>query len=163
MPKINELEKTANKINMEMRRSKDALIMKIPVPIELTTNGLIAKTSTVDYSGTIQGGLSIDYDAKETESKTSFPLANIKEHQLNYLKFKSELGGIAFFMIHFKKVYTDKVFITPISFVNKYWFDATFSDGRKSIPFKQFKDAWLTPINNYLEKVKGMQNELRHI
>ena len=162
MTKINELEKTANKINMELRRSSSALILKIPVPLELTAKGLIAKPSTVDYSGTMQGGLSIDYDAKETESKTSFPLANIKEHQLNYLKLKSQLGGVTFFMIHFKKVYKDDVFITPISLIDKYWHDATFKNGRKSIPFKKFKTSWLTPITDYLKKVREIQDELRY-
>ena len=162
MAKINELEKTANAINMGLRRSKKALVLKIPVPLELTSKGLIAKASTVDYSGTVQGGLSIDYDAKETENKTSFPLANIKEHQLNYLKLKSELGGIAFFMIHFKKVYPEKVFITPISLVHKYWHAATFEDGRKSIPFKEFKESWLTPVDEYIKKVREIQDELRY-
>lgn len=162
MAKINQLEKSANIVNMGFRRTKKALILKIPVPIELTAKGLITKVSTVDYSGTIQGGLSIDYDAKETENKTSFPLANIKEHQLNYLKLKDTLGGIAFFMIHFKKVYTDKVFITPISLIDSYWQDAIFNDGRKSIPFKKFKDRWLTSIDNYLKKVTEIQDELRY-
>lgn len=161
MTKINELEKTANKINMELRRNSEALIMKIPVPLELTNNGLIAKQSTVDYSGTLKGGLSIDYDAKETENKTSFPLANIKEHQLNYLKLKSSLGGVTFFMIHFKKVHKNEVFITPISFIDKFWNEATFKNGRKSIPITEFKDAWLTATEKYIKKVTEIQDELR--
>jgi recombination protein U len=159
--KINQLEKTANKVNMDLRRSAKALILKIPVPLELTAKGLVAKQSTVDYSGTLQGGLSIDYDAKESESKTSFPLANIKEHQLNYLKLKDQLGGIAFFMIHFKKVYPNEVYITPVKFIDTYWKDAFFKDGRKSIPLKNFKKEWLTTVELYIKKVTEIQDELR--
>lgn len=161
MPRVNELEKSANKINMDLRRNNKALIMKIPVPLELTAKGLIAKKSTVDYSGTLFGGLSVDYDAKETESKTSFPLANIEEHQLNYLKFKNYLGGVTFFMIHFKKQYTDKVFIVPIEFIDDYWQKALSGTGRKSIPFKEFKNEWLTPIDAYINKITDMKDDLR--
>jgi len=159
--KSNELEKYANAVNMDLRRGQVALIRKIPVPIEMTAKGLIVKQSTVDYSGTVYGGLSINYDAKETESKTSFPLSNIKEHQLNYLLFEYNLGAISFFMIHFKKVYNEKVFIVPVTFIKKFWDKAVFSNGRKSIPLKNFNKNWLTTLPLYLEKTKEMRNELR--
>lgn len=148
--KVNELEKRINKINMDARREEKALILKIPVPIQVTIKGLVAQQSTVDYSGTLEGGISIDFDAKETESTTSFPLKNIKEHQLNYLKMKFKLGGVAFFMIHFKKVYPDKAFLTPINFVDSYMSNST--TGRKSIPISEFKTEWLTNIDDYIDK-----------
>jgi len=159
--KQNNLEKIANKINMDLRRDGKALILKIPVPILLTSKGLVAKASTVDYSGTLLGGLSIDYDAKETKIKTSFPLANIEEHQFIYLKFKYDLGGIAFFLIHFTEVYKDLMFITPIPFIEKYWQDAK-TGGRKSIPLLDFNKKWLTSIENYLTKIEEVKDELRN-
>ena len=99
--KGNELEKRANKQNISYRKIYRALILKVEVPIIITRKGLIAKQSTVDYTGTLKGGKSIAFDAKETRSKTSFPLANIEDHQLAYLIFQRALEGIAFFMIHF--------------------------------------------------------------
>jgi|MGYP003970234177 recombination protein U len=151
--KVNQLEKTANAINLNLRRDRKALILKIPVPIVYTQRGLIAQTSTVDYAGLIGGGKFIAYDAKETEIKTRFPLANIHQHQLLYLEMVKELGGIAFFLIHFKKIHPTKVYITPLSIITKYWYD---DEGRRSIPFKDFKNEWLTEPEHYLTKVKKL-------
>ena len=152
--KVNELEKKANTVNMQYRKVKKALMLKVPVPILMTAKGLIAQQSTVDYTGLIQGGKFVAFDAKETQTKTSFPLANIHQHQLIYLEYVRELGGISFFMIHFKSVYPTKVFITPISLVQKYW-DGT---ERKSIPIGDFKEDWLTEVDSYIEKVEEMYN-----
>lgn len=152
----NELEKRANHQNIIYRKEKRALILKVDVPIILTNKGLIAKKSTVDYTGTIKGGKSIAFDAKETLSKTSFPLANIEDHQLAYLDFQQNLGGIAFFMIHFKSLYPDEVFITPIQLIKKY----KEENIRKSIPINEFKQEWLTKIDNYLDKVIEMEKDL---
>lgn len=116
----NELEKKANKANLGYRKSKEALILKVPVPILYTAKGLVVQQSTVDYTGLIKGGQFIAFDAKETQNKTSFPLRNIHEHQLNYLELVEELGGIAFFLIHFKKLYDNQAYVTPLSVVKKY-------------------------------------------
>lgn len=154
--KGNDLEKRANRQNILYRKDYRALILKVEVPIIITRKGLVAKQSTVDYTGILNGGKSIAFDAKETQSKTSFPLSNIKDHQLAYLAFHQKLGGISFFMIHFKKVYVNQVFITPISLIKKYM----FSNKRKSIPFKDFKNEWLIEIENYLDKVEEINKEL---
>jgi len=152
--KVNELEKRANRQNILYRKDARALILKVEVPIIITRKGLVAKQSTVDYTGTLKGGKSIAFDAKETRSKTSFPLANIEEHQLAYLQFQQKLGGIAFFMIHFKTMYPEKAFITPLSLIEKY----KYGNIRKSIPFNDFKKSWLTEVESYLDKVKEMES-----
>lgn len=157
MSKQNQLEKTAQASNLKLRKSKDALILKVPVPILYTNKGLVAQQSTVDFTGVLKGGLFIAYDAKETENKTSFPLANIEQHQLIYLEMVYDLGGIAFFLIHFKKLHIDKVYITPVTLVSKYW----NGEERKSIPITEFKDEWLTSVDSYIEKVKELINDLR--
>lgn len=133
----NQLEKTANKVNIKYRKSRKALILNVPTPIIPTRKGLIPKRSTVDYVGILEGGQYIAYDAKETNVKTRFDLSNIHGHQLEFLEFVRDLGGVAFFMIHFKKLYDDKVYLTPLSIVQKYWYD---DDARQSIPIDDFKD-----------------------
>jgi len=120
MLKVNELEKKANKTNLRYRKLKQALILKVPTPILYTRKGLVAQQSTVDYTGLMKGGQFIAFDAKETQSKTSFPLANIHQHQLTYLELVEELGGQAFFLIHFKKLTTTQAYITPIPLVSRY-------------------------------------------
>ena len=144
--KVNELEKSANAANWKYRKKKKALILKVPVPILYTRKGLIAQTRTVDYTGLVPpNGRFVAFDAKETQIKTSFPLKNIKQHQLMYLELVEELGGLAFFLIHFKKMHK-RAFVTPISLVSKYW----YGDGRKSIPYNDFKDEWLVKADDYL-------------
>ncbi len=155
--KTNELEKKLNKLHLKYREEKKALITKVPVPFNITDKGLIAQSSTVDYTGLISGGLFIAFDAKECQSKTSFPISNIHQHQLNYLRFVKDLNGIAFFMIHMKKLYIDEVFITPITLIEKY---CDVDSRRKSIPIKDFNTRWLTPINLYLEKINEIKHEL---
>lgn len=41
--------------------------------------------STTDYNGVYQGYY-IDFEAKETKNKTSFPLNNIHDHQVEHMK-----------------------------------------------------------------------------
>lgn len=120
MNKTNELEKKASKANLISRKAKESLILKVPVPILYTAKGMVVQQSTVDYTGVLKGGKFIAFDAKETQSKTSFPLSNIHDHQLKYLEMVEDLGGIAFFLIHFKKLHKDSAFITPISLVKHY-------------------------------------------
>ena len=120
MLKVNELEKKANKTNLRYRKLKQALILKVPTPILYTRKGLVAQQSTVDYTGLMKGGQFIAFDAKETQSKTSFPLANIHQHQLTYLELVEELGGQAFFLIHFKKLDKTQAYVTPIPLVSRY-------------------------------------------
>lgn len=124
----------------------------------MTNQGLIATLSTVDFYGAFSYSKKkkkivkpIAFDAKETLSKTSFPLANIHQHQLEYLKLWTEIGGVGFFLIHFKTVHADEAFVTPIDIVDRYWNDTT---GRRSIPYSDFKPEWLTKIDDYLEYFK---------
>jgi len=131
----------------------------------VTNTGLIPKQSTVDFVGIykliIDGrsddtnchhlvGQGIAFDAKETLSKTSFPLANIKQHQLLYLEYFKAVGGDAFFLIHFKNMHKDLAFITPVTLIRQYW------DGeeRKSIPYDRFNKDLLIPIDDYLRYTK---------
>lgn len=153
--KINELEKLANKANLNFRKTAKALILKVPTPILNTSKGLVAQQSTVDYTGILNGGRYIAFDAKECQSKTSFPLKNIHQHQLLYLQLIKQLGGIAFFLVWFKAL-QDKVYVTPLSLIEQYW----NGEERKSIPATAFKNAWLTDVDNYIDKVIEMENEL---
>lgn len=144
---MNELESALNKQNLKLRKLNEALIIKKEVPLQVTQKGIVASLSTVDYTGLVKGGKFIAFEAKETQSKTSIPLNNIKQHQLNYLELVKDLGGIAFFVIHFKKLHSE-VYITPITLINRYFYESD----RKSIPISEFKDEWKTTVENYLTK-----------
>jgi recombination protein U len=87
-----------------------AVIQKIPTPWKVErkyspmtgrleiVSAYPEQKSTVDFGGTAQGK-SIWFDAKTTKNKTSFPLKNIKSHQIEFLRQVHEHGGIAFLLI----------------------------------------------------------------
>ena len=56
--------------------------------------------STTDYNG-VYKGYYIDFEAKETRSKTSFPLSNIHKHQIDHLINIKKHGGIGFIIVKF--------------------------------------------------------------
>lgn len=151
-----ELEALINRQNNEYFKSKKALIKYIDVPIKLTTKGLIAAQSTVDYTGCTNSGKFIAFDAKEVSKKNSLPLVQIKQHQIIYLQTVRLMNGFAFFAIWFK-AYHDQIFITPISLIEEY----LFTKKRKSIILADFKEEWLTHIHNYLDKVYEMEEILK--
>lgn len=122
-----------------------ANIHKKPTPVQVVSVNYPARNSakiteayyktpsTTDYNG-IYKGKYIDFDVKETTSKTSFPLSNIHEHQITHLKSIQSHGGIAFFIINFKSY--NKYFLVPLNIILSYWENK--KDGRKSIPYEIF-------------------------
>ena len=144
----NALELRVKRINSTYKVKKQAIIQFIATPITPTAEGFVPGMSTVDFVGCAgPNGLAIAFDAKETENKTSFPLNNIKPHQIVYLDYFDMCGGMAFFLVHFKKVHKDKAYVLPITVLNEF----TNKPGqRKSLPLSFFKDEWLVPIDDYL-------------
>lgn len=147
MTRGKQLEKLANIANLKYAKKNKVCILKVPTPVELTSKGPIIRPSTVDFTGLIQGGRYLAFDAKDTKVKTRFDLKNIHAHQIEYLQTVERLGGIAFFLIRFRAHWPDKAFITPVEFI-LHW---KHNEDRKSIPFEEFKEQWLVPISNYLD------------
>ena len=106
------LEYEINLANQYYLDNDIAVIYKKPIPItinkvdypsriEAVIREAYFKTpSTTDYNG-IHKGKYIDFEAKETKNKTSFPLQNIHKHQIDHLNKVYNHGGIAFIIIRF--------------------------------------------------------------
>lgn len=133
-----DLESLINLSNEYYLNEDIAVIYKKPTPIQIVAtkiindNKLITKAffkepSTLDYNG-IYKGKYLDFDAKVTKSKTSFPLSNIHNHQLEHMKNIIKHGGISFLII----AINDDVFYLDghdiINFIN--------NNDRKSIPYE---------------------------
>ena len=112
---------TINKVDYPSR--KDAVIKEAHFKIP----------STTDYNG-IYKGKYIDFEAKETTSKTSFPLENIHKHQINHIKKVYEHNGICFIIVRFNNLN-----ITYLLFA-KDFLEFLNNNTRKSIPLAYFKD-----------------------
>jgi len=104
------LENIINESNTYYNSIDRSLIYKKPTPIKVlnvsypsNTSHLIDKAvyssiSTLDYNG-IYKEKYIEFDAKECHSKTSFPLSNIKAHQLDHIRKVIKQKGIVFLII----------------------------------------------------------------
>ena len=152
-----DFEHSINISNLYYKEIKKALIYKKPTPIKVVEmdnkNKCIKKAyfempSTTDYNG-IYKGRYIDFEAKETLNKTSFPLSNIHEHQIKHLIDVHNLGGVSFIIVYFKHL--DEIYILDINQFKHL--------DRKSIPLKLFKEKgimvkqdYLCPVN-YLDAV----------
>ena len=102
------LEDLLNRTNEKYLEHDLALIQKIPTPItpinidkasRHITLAYFEQKSTVDYIGAVQG-IPICFDAKECNTDT-FPLANIHEHQVAFMKAFEKQEGVAFILISF--------------------------------------------------------------
>ena len=136
------LEEDINLSNEWYRDQDIAVITKRPTPINIVkvdysrgariTDAYFEKQSTTDYNGVYKGRY-IDFEAKNTQSKTSFPLSNIERHQIEHLKRVIRHGGIAFFIIQFQA--RQEVYLLDASFVIEFYEKGE----RKSIPYDVFE------------------------
>lgn len=158
------LENDINKTNEYYKEIEKAYIYKKPTPIKIVKvdypsreKAIIKEAyftipSTTDYNGLYKGKY-IDFEAKETISKTSFSLSNIHKHQIKHLDNIDKNGGISFIIVRFTTL-NKTYFILAKDFI-EYVNNAT----RKSIPIDFFEkkayilnDTYRPPID-YLKVV----------
>ena len=168
-----ELEEDINFANKYYLNNDIAVIHKKPIPIQIVevnypsrSSAMITKAfyktpSTTDYNG-LWNGKYIDFEAKETNSATSFSLNNIHDHQIEHMQKILNHGGITFIIVRFKKI--DRTFILP--FKNFIFFhNRANNGGRKSIRLSEFeKSAFELSFNykirlDYLNIIKNNESE----
>ena len=145
------LEELINRSNDKYREKNLALIQKIPTPI---TPIKMDKKSTVDYIGIVQG-IPVCFDAKECTTDT-FPLQNIHEHQMEFMKQFEKQGGISFFIILFS-CRDEKIYV-PYRHVLKFW-NRMKDGGRKSFRYEELDQTYIIRSHSgvmlhYLEQIK---------
>ena len=168
-----ELEEDINFANKYYLNNDIAVIHKKPIPIQIVevnypnrSSAMITKAfyktpSTTDYNG-LWNGKYIDFEAKETNSATSFSLNNIHEHQIEHMQKILNHGGITFIIVRFKKI--DKTFILPFKkFI--FFYNRAQNGGRKSIKLSEFeKTAFELSFNykirlDYITIIKNNESE----
>ena len=156
------LESDINSSNAYYLDNNIAVIYKKPTPIKVVkvdynkrintkiTEAYYEIPSTTDYNG-IYKGKYIDFEAKESKSKTSFPINNIHKHQIKHLEKIKEHGGISFIIIRFTSL--NKTFLIFINDFINYFKE---NEIKKSIPISYIeengfliKDGY-NPIIDYL-------------
>lgn len=161
------LENDINQTNEYYKLHDIAIIYKKPTPIRVVQveypknkikEAYFNEPSTLDYTGIYQGKY-LEFDAKETLSKTSFPLSNIHAHQLEHIKKVIHHGGIAYLIVRFSNLNQTFLLLGNdlISFIN--------TEERKSIPLEYFKkEGYLIEIKYAprLDYIKIIDNILKN-
>lgn len=145
-----------------------AIIHKKPTPIQIVKvdypkrakavikEAYFRRASTTDYNGIFKGKY-IDFEAKATQNKTSFPLINIHAHQVNHMHKVFQHGGIVFVLICFSSL--EEVYLLPFEHFFVYW-QRYLNNEKKSIQLKEIKkDGILIPYTflpriDYLKAVQ---------
>lgn len=137
--------------------SKDiAVIYKKPTPIKvlnvayrsskttLIDKAVFSETSTLDYNG-IYKGKYIEFDAKECKNSTSFPLSNIKPHQIEHIKNIMRHNGIVFLIIFMNNKFYLLKGDSLISFID--------NNDRKSIPYDYIEEKGYIIKEGYMPRI----------
>jgi len=146
------------KVNEYYLASGTAVIHKKPTPVQIVkvdyptrsaakiTEAYFKTPSTTDFNGVYQGRY-IDFEAKETTNKTSFPLVNVHTHQMDHIFAVDEQGGFAFLLIKFSKL--DEVYLLTADTLRTFWQE--YKTGtRKSLQYQEIVAAGaLVPTNTY--------------
>ena len=153
-----ELEKEINATNNFYLDVDKAVIYKKPTPVTIVkvdyparnaakiTEAYFKLPSTTDYNG-IYKGRYIDFEAKDNQSLTSFPLKSIHAHQIKHLAAVLRHGAIAFVIIRFIK--KNETFYCPADKVIDFY----TTTERSSIPYTWFSEnAYKIPAS-YLKPV----------
>lgn len=122
-----------------------AVIHKKPTPVQIVkvdypqrsrakiVEAYFRQASTTDYSG-VYKGFYIDFEAKETRQKTSFPLKNFHQHQLEHMEQVIKQDGICFVLLHFSSL--NQTYLLPA----QQLLDFTKNQTGKSIPLSYIKE-----------------------
>ncbi|WP_100010821.1 Holliday junction resolvase RecU [Lentibacillus sediminis] len=142
------LEDDINATNQYYLDTDKAVIHKKPVPVQIVNvnypkrsaavinEAYFKQASTTDYNGLYRSRY-IDFEAKETRNKTSFPLANIHEHQVKHMEAIVRHGGICFLIIRFA-VHQETYFFQAEKLF-PYWHDK-LRGGKKSVSYQTVKN-----------------------
>lgn len=162
------LEEMINHTIERYREQKLALIQKVPTPItpikiekesRHITLAYFDQKSTVDYIGVVQG-VPVCFDAKECATDT-FPLQNIHEHQIAFMKDFEEQEGIAFILIYFSN--RDICYYLPFEQLHIFWNRAK-EGGRKSFRYDELDENYFFPLQNqvYIPFLPPLQLDLEN-
>ena len=148
------LETLINDANKYYLDNDIAIIYKKPTPIGIVsvdnnksiTKAYFKEPSTLDYQG-IYKGFYVEFDAKQTLNKTSFPLSNLTNNQIKHINKVINHQGICFLIININSEYYLYKGDDLINFIN--------SKKRKSIPYKEIaKSGYKINFNIILDYIK---------
>jgi recombination protein U len=170
-----DFERAINDSNEYYLSKGICVVHKKPTPIQIVkvdypkrsaakiTEAYFRESSTTDYNG-VYNGHYIDFEAKETKNKTSFPFKNFHDHQITHMKQIIEAGGIAFVLMYFSSL--EEVYLFPARELIALYENK--KQERKSIPLSVIQNhgtqvnVSIAPRIDYLTALKKIFPELSH-
>ena len=146
------LEEFLNRTNEKYLEQGLALIQKIPTPITPVkidkehrhiTLAYFDQKSTVDYIGAVQG-IPVCFDAKECHTDT-FPLQNLHEHQVEFMREFEKQDGIAFLIIYYSA--RNELYYMPFEEIDRFW-NRSKEGGRKSVRYEELNPKYFMTLKN---------------
>ena len=146
------LEEFLNRTNEKYLEQGLALIQKIPTPITPVkidkehrhiTLAYFDQRSTVDYIGAVQG-IPVCFDAKECHADT-FPLQNLHEHQVEFMREFEKQDGIAFLIIYYSA--RNELYYMPFEEIDRFW-NRSKEGGRKSVRYEELNPKYFMTLKN---------------
>ena len=100
-------------------------------------------------------GIPVCFDAKECATDT-FPIQNIHEHQIEFMREFEKQDGISFIIIYFSS--RDEFYYVPFSDIISFW-ERSENGGRKSFTYKEINQNFRIYANqgipvHYLETIQ---------
>lgn len=148
--------------NLQYQRRGIALVQKISTPwvVERKGKQIVSAhpegKSTLDFRGTVAPGASISFDCKETTDERGLPLANVKPHQIDYMRQALEVGEISFILCYMAK--QDKRYLISGQVVIDIWDRWKENKGKRGFNFIPIGEMQEIKSNNgiildYLEVI----------
>jgi len=144
------------KANEYYLASNRAVIHKKPTPVQIVkvdypkraaatiTEAYFKTPSTTDFNG-VYKGVYIDFEAKETTNKRTFPLANVHAHQVQHIMAVTQQKGLAFLLVKFSTL--DEIYLLTSDTLQQFWKE--YKKGiRKSIKREEFIAYGIRVPNN---------------
>jgi recombination protein U len=166
-------EEDLNETNQYYLTHGLAVIHKKPTPVQIVDvhypkrsaavikEAYFKQASTTDYNGVYKGKY-LDFEAKETQNSTSFPLKNFHEHQIEHMKNVLNHNGIAFVLLRFSK--ENEIYLMRAADLITFW-NRMLSGGRKSITKEEIESLCISipigyqPRIDYLKAVDQLIEE----
>ncbi|MBP2098032.1 Holliday junction resolvase RecU [Enterococcus rivorum] len=143
-----DFEEEINQSNAYYLNHNTAVIHKKPTPVQIVKvdyprrsaavikEAYFRQASTTDYNG-VYNGYYLDFEAKETKNKTSFPFKNFHQHQIKHIQNCLVQKGICFILIWFSSL--NRCFFFSGEDLVSYWLEQE-KTGRKSLPLSLIEE-----------------------
>lgn len=141
------LEDDINASNETYLAFGKAVIHKKPTPVQIVQvdypkrsaavikEAYFRQASTTDYNG-VYRGYYLDFEAKETKNKQSFPLKNFHQHQITHMQQCLKQQAICFVLLRFSL--SNRIFLLEAKELIQFW-ELKDHEGRKSISLESLE------------------------